>query len=100
MFSGFFVRMSDAHIYLRWFFHLSFIKYGFEGLMLSIFGYDRGKMPCSADYCHFVYPEKFLEEMDMTNASYMVCVFVLLGITIGIRLIAFAALKFKLWLRT
>ncbi|CAL7935408.1 unnamed protein product [Xylocopa violacea] len=30
IFSGFFVQFRDAHPYLRWLFHLSFLKYGFE----------------------------------------------------------------------
>lgn len=100
MFSGFFVRMRDAQVFLRWMFHISFVKYGWEGLMLSIFGYNREKMPCSTDYCHFVYPEKFLEEVQMNEASYGFCVIFLIGLTIFLRIIAFFALKIKLWIRT
>nr|CAI5822485.1 unnamed protein product [Callosobruchus analis] len=60
IFSGFFVQLNASHPYLRWLFHVSFLKYGLEGLMLSILGYDRPKLPCEeADYCHYVYPEKF-----------------------------------------
>lgn len=35
IFSGFFVQFRDAHPYLRWLFHLSFLKYGFEGVMIA-----------------------------------------------------------------
>ena len=38
IFSGFFVQFRDAHPYLRWLFHLSFLKYGFEGVMIAIYG--------------------------------------------------------------
>lgn len=92
IFSGFFVQQYDAHPYMQWVFHISYIKYGFEGLMLSIFGYDREKMPCNEIYCHFVYPKKFLEQMDMTDATYSHCVYFLVGLIVFIRLLAFLAL--------
>ncbi|XP_076385526.1 ATP-binding cassette sub-family G member 4 isoform X2 [Megachile rotundata] len=38
IFSGFFVQFRHAHPYLRWLFHLSFLKYGFEGVMIAIYG--------------------------------------------------------------
>lgn len=98
MFGGYFVKMSDSNVYLHWMFRISFVKYGFEGLMLSIFGYDRGKLPCGADYCHYVYPERFLEEVDMASASYSFTVLVLISLTICVRLLAFIALKIKLWI--
>ncbi|GJQ74986.1 hypothetical protein Trydic_g9608 [Trypoxylus dichotomus] len=70
IFSGFFVQLYDVHPYMRWIFHISYIKYGLEGLMLAIFGYDREKMPCNADYCHYHYPNIFLEDVDMADANF------------------------------
>nr|XP_022899836.1 ATP-binding cassette sub-family G member 1-like [Onthophagus taurus] len=96
IFSGFFVQLYDAHPYLQWLFHISYIKYGFEGLMLSVFGYDRAKMPCNADYCHYVYPKKFLEQVDMTDAVYAHCVLFLVGILVFVRVIAFIALYIQI----
>lgn len=78
---------------MRWLFHVSYLKYGFEGLMLSIFGYDRGKLPCSIDYCHFVYPDKFLDQMDMEDAVYSHCIYFLLGLTIFIRTVTYFILQ-------
>lgn len=92
IFSGFFVQLNNAHPYMQWVFHISFLKYGFEGLVLSVFGYDRGKIPCNADYCHFVYPEKFLDEMDMENAVYSHSVYFLIGLVFFLRILAFLAL--------
>ncbi|KAI7815562.1 ABC subfamily G member 28 [Rhyzopertha dominica] len=96
IFSGFFVQLNDAHPYLRWVFHMSFLKYGFEGSVLSIFGYDRGKLPCAADYCHFVYPEKFLDQMDMAQSEYYVAVLALLAIMLFVRICAFIALYLQI----
>ena len=38
IFSGFFVHLHHAHPYLQWLFHISFVKYGFEGVMVAIYG--------------------------------------------------------------
>lgn len=96
IFSGFFVQLYDAHPYFQWVFHISFLKYGFEGLVLSVFGYDRGKLPCETDYCHFVYPDKFLDQMDMAQAQYYVAVLALIGINLVIRICAFVALYIQI----
>ncbi|CAG9820292.1 unnamed protein product [Phaedon cochleariae] len=93
IFSGFFVQLNSAHPYIRWIFHISFAKYGFEGLLLSILGYDRPKLPCNADYCHYNYPEKFLAEMDMDVAKYSSAVMFLLGSSVVLRIIAYFALS-------
>lgn len=97
IFSGFFVQLSKAHPYMQWLFHTSFLKYSFEGLMLAIFGYDRPKLPCELeDYCHFVYPQRFLEEMDMSHASYAFSVYFLLGLVLFLRILAFLALTIQI----
>ncbi|XP_067212541.1 ATP-binding cassette sub-family G member 1-like isoform X3 [Linepithema humile] len=38
LFSGFFVHLKDTHPYLQWLLHISFPKYGFEGVMIAIYG--------------------------------------------------------------
>ncbi|XP_060530332.1 ATP-binding cassette sub-family G member 1-like [Cylas formicarius] len=96
IFSGFFVQLNDCHPYLQWVFHISFLKYGLEGLVLSVFGYGRPKLPCNADYCHFVYPTKFLNEMDMENALYSNAVIFLLGLTVFLRVIGYYALRIQI----
>ncbi|EFA01493.1 ATP-binding cassette sub-family G member 1 [Tribolium castaneum] len=100
IFSGFFVQLNDSHPYMRWLFHISFLKYGLEGLVLSVLGYDRGKLPCSADYCHFVYPEKFLDQMDMEYAQYSTAVIFMLSLVAIIRIAAYFALSLQIKKRT
>ncbi|KAI4463708.1 abc transporter g family member 28 [Holotrichia oblita] len=99
IFSGFFVQLYDVHPYMRWIFHISYIKYGFEGLMLAIFGYDREKMPCNADYCNYHYPKIFLEDVDMADAVYSYSVIFLLGLIVFLRVLAFIALYLRIQLR-
>lgn len=92
IFSGFFVHMKDAAPYMRWLFHTSFLKYGLEGVAHAVFGYDRGKMQCSSDYCHFVQPQKFLDQVGMDEARMTVDAVVLISLYFAIRLTTYAAL--------
>ncbi|XP_018331821.1 ATP-binding cassette sub-family G member 1 isoform X2 [Agrilus planipennis] len=96
IFSGFFVQLNSAPFFLRWIFHISFLKYGFEGLMLSIFGYDRGKIPCSSDYCHFVYPKMYLDALDMEDAVYKNCVLFMIFLIVLMRFISYYLLYLRL----
>lgn len=94
-FSGFFVHLDHAPFYLKWLFHLSFLKYGFEGIVKAIFGYERGKLQCTEVYCHFMYPEKFMDEVGMKSAEYTFDMFCLIGFYVVLRIITYCAL----WIR-
>lgn len=96
IFSGFFIRLSDAPSYIRWMFHGSFLKYSLEGSALAIFGYERPKMDCDAIYCHFVYPDKFLDSIGMSDSSYELAVIILIVIFLSLRILAFYIMSFRL----
>jgi len=64
LFSGFFIRMSELSWFLRPICNVSYFRYIFEGLMRSIYGYNRGELPCSTDFCLFNSSEKFLKGFD------------------------------------
>ncbi|PBC34512.1 ATP-binding cassette sub-family G member [Apis cerana cerana] len=96
IFSGFFVQFRDAHPYLRWLFHLSFLKYGFEGVMIAIYGYDRPKLSCSDVYCHFAIPETLLNAVDMKQANYWFCLIVLIALYVMLDIGTYTLLKLKL----
>lgn len=96
IFSGFFVHLNDAHPYLQWMFHLSFLKYGFEGVIVAIYGYDRPKLKCSNIYCHFAIPEKLLTTVDMKNVDYWFCMIVLTCLYVVLDVGAFALLRLRL----
>ncbi|CAH2076722.1 unnamed protein product, partial [Iphiclides podalirius] len=68
VFSGFFLRYSDAPVFFRWLFNLSFLKHGLVGLVISIFGMDRPKLVCKELYCHYSYPMKVMD-VELGNRS-------------------------------
>ncbi|GAB0089085.1 ATP-binding cassette sub-family G member 1 [Sergentomyia squamirostris] len=70
IFSGFFIHLTDAHPFMHWLFHISFLKYALEGASLALFGFNRPKMDCEKIFCQFVLPEKFMKTINMNEANY------------------------------
>ncbi|XP_063698644.1 ATP-binding cassette sub-family G member 4 [Culicoides brevitarsis] len=96
LFSGFFVNFDVIPKYLQWVTYVSYVRYGFEGAMISIYGMDRERLDCKDIYCHFRNPKKFLEEMSMENAEYWVDAVALIVIFVALRIMAYFVLKWKL----
>lgn len=98
LFSGFFANLSDMPYYLRWVPYASYLKYGFEASMISIYGLQRGKLQCNIAYCHFKYPKTFLEQMSMNGdmRTYLIDVAVLGALFLFLRLCAYFVLRIKL----
>lgn len=96
LFSGFFVNFDTIPGYLQWVTYVSYVRYGFEGAMISIYGLGREKLKCSTIYCHFRSPKKFLEEMSMDTAEYWIDAVALIGIFFALRIIAYFVLRWKL----
>ncbi|KPJ13322.1 ATP-binding cassette sub-family G member 1 [Papilio machaon] len=96
LFSGFFVNFNAIPSYLQWLTYLSYVRYGFEGAMLSVYGFGREKLHCSEAYCHFRNPDMFLNEMTMDKANFWVDVAALSAFFVFIRVISYLVLRFKL----
>lgn len=96
LFSGFFVNFDVIPKYLQWVTYVSYVRYGFEGAMVSIYGMNRAKLECSEMYCHFRNPQKFLEEMSMDKSEYWIDAAALAGFFVILRVIAYFVLRWKL----
>ncbi|KAL0266259.1 UNVERIFIED_CONTAM: hypothetical protein PYX00_008852 [Menopon gallinae] len=96
MFSGFGVALKDLPAYLKWGSYISYLKYGIEGYVAAIYGGERPKLQCSKIYCHYVYPSKFLEDVDWTGDQFWNDLSALLVIVVFSRVAAFLLLKWKL----
>lgn len=97
LFSGFFVNFNAIPGYLSWLTYISYVRYGFEGAMLSVYGFDREELKCSEDNnCHFTNPEDFLEEMAMEDAVFWIDAVALFGFFLFLRVVAYIVLRLKL----
>lgn len=98
LFCGFFANFDDIPAYISWLSYLTYVRYIFEGSMVTIFGLNRGKFICTKDYCHFKYPQKFLETMSISGDydTYVIDVLVLTGIFILLRICVYFVLRVKI----
>lgn len=96
VFSGFFLRLADAPMFLKWLFHTSFLKYAVEGASHALFGYNRPKLPCNDMYCHYRFPSKFMKMIDMHHGDYLSAFIVLLIFCVVMRVLAFFIMALRL----
>ncbi|XP_018336697.1 ATP-binding cassette sub-family G member 4 isoform X2 [Agrilus planipennis] len=97
--SGFFVNLNDIPFYLKWLPYASYVRYSFEGILISIYGLNRAKLECNDLYCHFKYPTKFLSQMSMNDDldSYLIDVSILGGLFVLLRVCAYFVLRIKVF---
>ena len=95
-FSGFFITIQNIPVYLQWCAYVAYVRYGFEGTILSIYSYDREPLQCSVPYCHFKHPHKFLEELNLQDGVFWIDVVVLIGYFFFFRILGYFVLKFKI----
>ncbi len=96
LFSGLFLKLSAVPTYLSWINYLSFVRYCFEGYILSIYGYDRPPLECSDSFCFFRYPQKVVEYLDFGQISYLWCTVGMFFNFLLVRVGGYFALRFKL----
>ena len=96
IFSGFFLNLRDVPKWLRWLTDVSYFRYAFEGLALSVYGYNRPNLKCSEPYCYFKSPLKFLQEFEMADAVYAYDVLALTIWAVAANVLVFCALKYRI----
>lgn len=95
VFSGFFVLLKDTSYYWHWLFYGSYLKHALDGAFLAIFGFNRPKLDCVADYCHFRWPKKFLESLGVESSLDVALPVIILSLLL-FRVLAFMIIKYRL----
>lgn len=89
------VLMKDTPYFFHWMFESNFVNNAIKGLLQVLFGLNRTKMRCDADYCHYGYPDKVLKDFE-AQVSFERVLLVLLAYAVFSRLIAFIFIKYRL----
>lgn len=103
LFSGFFVSFDTIPKYMQWITYVSFARYSWEGMIVAIYGSERGALSCEENKpCYFRHSGDVLDSLDINEAAltltqgkfYFDCI--VLGLFfITLRLVTYMVLRYK-----
>ncbi|XP_021939664.1 ATP-binding cassette sub-family G member 1 isoform X4 [Zootermopsis nevadensis] len=95
LFCGFLILFTHMPEYLYWLSYTCFYRYCLDGIISSIYSYDRPKLVCPDNviYCHLSSPEYILKEMGVRGDDYWFDIGILILMIVFIRFAAYCALK-------
>ncbi|KAJ2950124.1 hypothetical protein O0L34_g11472 [Tuta absoluta] len=93
---GFCLALRDTPWAFRWLHHISYFRAGFHVAVHSVYGFNRTKMHCAKEYCHYATPSKFLVEMDMAEVDVGGNMALVMGTTLIMHVLTCTALWYRL----
>ncbi|CAH2230972.1 ATP-binding cassette sub-family G member 1-like [Pararge aegeria] len=67
MFSEFFIPYQEMPSYLQPFAVISYFRYAFDAFLQTAYGFGRAKLPCHKVFCAFKNPDKYLNELGLSQ---------------------------------
>ncbi|KAH9375356.1 hypothetical protein HPB48_019057 [Haemaphysalis longicornis] len=100
LFSGFVVTLRAMPSYLHWISYLSFVRYAYEGCMMTLYGYGRPEMPCndeddSTGPCLFTDPMEFIHFLGLNVITVELCALALLVFVVLLNAATYLALRLR-----
>ncbi|XP_077528934.1 ATP-binding cassette sub-family G member 4-like isoform X3 [Haemaphysalis longicornis] len=95
-FCGYFVPAHLLSPYVAWITDTSYIFYGYSGLLLTVYGYDRAPLRCAEFICLYQDPAEFLEFTGTAGWKIHELSLALLGFELFFRVLAYGLLKYRL----
>ncbi|CAH0388183.1 unnamed protein product [Bemisia tabaci] len=93
LFAGFLVLFSHMPRVLYYVSFVSYMRYGLEGLVNSVYGFGRGPLECPEMYCHYRLPETAFDEIGMVDGRYWPNVAALTLFLLMVTIASFFSLK-------
>lgn len=96
--TGFLIFLNHMPIALYYVSYGNYLRYSFEGLIQSVYGYHRDKLSCPSHktYCHYRVPATILEELSMTRPMFWIDVAALCTYFVIFRIVAYKMLQRRL----
>lgn len=67
MFSEFFIPYNEMPVYLQPFALISYFRYAFAAFLETVYGFNRGKLPCHKIFCMFKNPEDYFNHLQLSR---------------------------------
>ena len=93
---------SNIPVLIRLMMSMSYLRYGLEGIVESIYGFDRRDMICpdTEFFCPYKSPKFLLFVMGMDDINYFVSIFALIAFYLSFNTIAFFMIRHRLSLNS
>lgn len=80
---------------MKYFLQLSFVRTGFDAMILTLLGNDRAMMECPDIFCYFENPKSILRYLDLQDSELLHTVMLLVFYLVFFRILFFMSLKYK-----
>ncbi|KAG5672394.1 hypothetical protein PVAND_002525 [Polypedilum vanderplanki] len=95
LFSGIMILSKDAPEIFSFFFNTNFLDSSLKGVLNSVLGFNRTKLPCDEIFCFLENPKKMLRDfganIDITKAYYILIIYILIS-----QILAFTFINYRL----